>query len=551
MSTTNLLVLVLLASTHHPVLGMDDPNNNTAKASRPEHSVVARVSHHFHDRLMIESARKLLEENPLALLEACTRGSIEEVKALIACGAPLDTQDKAGATALHRACARLAYQNYHAALIPVLLAAGACLRARDHHGLTPFHYALNALPVSFVTTENDIARTKNIIQSLIRAGASVHDRIPISLRTPLHLAAEKGTIGAVKALIEAGAPLDAQDASGATPLHRACARWHWWKSQAILIQMFIDAGASVYAQDYSGLVPLHYALNALPATDHDNDEMCVKDTIKRLVKAGASINAQIPGSLQSPLHIAVEKCFIKFVKFLLNHGADVNSQNAQKETPLHIAVTRTRNSRDLIITLLDHGASLALQDIFGNTPLHMGVNKKRSDISSFIIKDFFMLGKFHLKSFYSPTTVYQPLKLKQICLLFLLKRWQMYLSQKNFDGYVPELKKLIKESNLFNAIAELPLCEQHHILRQQGNDAQFRRALIVAHGEHHLKGVQATLAIKNNEGKTVQDLLAEKHQSKLLETFNELTRAQRLSDIHVNIQQIIEQHITAALETPP
>lgn len=53
---------------------------------------------------------------------------------------------------------------------------------------------------------------------LILTGADVNKRTQMSRRTPLHIAAKKGNIKVVKALLSSGAKINAQDRKGRTPL---------------------------------------------------------------------------------------------------------------------------------------------------------------------------------------------------------------------------------------------------------------------------------------------------------------------------------------------
>ncbi|MDF2775523.1 MAG: hypothetical protein K0S86_5024 [Geminicoccaceae bacterium] len=64
-------------------------------------------------------------------------------------------------------------------------------------------------------------------------------------------AAFHGDSGAVDALLIAGAPLDARDRRGGTPLMVAAANGH---DETVLL--FLDWGADVNASDLTGLTPL-------------------------------------------------------------------------------------------------------------------------------------------------------------------------------------------------------------------------------------------------------------------------------------------------------
>jgi len=74
--------------------------------------------------------------------------------------------------------------------------------------------------------------------------------------TPLHCATWKGHPDAVKALLEAGADVNAanqNDHWGTTPLHAAA-----HANQAVIAQLLIDHGANPKAKDMEGRTPLFH-----------------------------------------------------------------------------------------------------------------------------------------------------------------------------------------------------------------------------------------------------------------------------------------------------
>jgi ankyrin repeat protein len=73
-------------------------------------------------------------ERPLDV--AATRGSIEEIEALLEGGADINAIGAMGRTALHEAVAQ-----DHAHVVPILLKAGASLLVRDKFGKTPLDIA--------------------------------------------------------------------------------------------------------------------------------------------------------------------------------------------------------------------------------------------------------------------------------------------------------------------------------------------------------------------------------------------------------------------------
>lgn len=71
---------------------------------------------------------------------------------------------------------------------------------------------------------------------------------------------------------------------------------------------------------------------------------------------GADVNHRNSGSDESPLHFAVCREDVKFAKWLIAHGANVNAEACHKMTPLHWAARL--GQVDVVKVLVDAGANL-------------------------------------------------------------------------------------------------------------------------------------------------------------------------------------------------
>ena len=99
--------------------------------------------------------------------------------------------------------------------------------------------------------------------------------------THLHIAASfSETPSVVKALIDVGADLEANDKMGLTPLHLAAVR-----DRPSVVKALIDAGADPNARGEYGRTPLHIAAQSFKAGDSP-------DVIKALIDGGADPNAR-------------------------------------------------------------------------------------------------------------------------------------------------------------------------------------------------------------------------------------------------------------------
>jgi cytohesin len=128
-------------------------------------------------------------------------------------------------------------------------------------------------------------------------------------------------------LLEHGASL-AGDERGWTPLHGIC--WHSETmggdppAQEKIIRMLVASGAPLEAQDTNGGTPLHWAL----AGDVANPS-----SVWVLLELGANPNALDNGG-SSPLHYAISEHCVTCVELLLASGANPVIANHSGETPL-------------------------------------------------------------------------------------------------------------------------------------------------------------------------------------------------------------------------
>jgi hypothetical protein len=94
----------------------------------------------------------------------------------------------------------------------------------------------------------------HIAELVIRRGYDLNDRAGWD-RTLLHGAANRGTVKAVRWLLEHGADPNAVDAAGRTPLHVCAER----NTSVTVAELLVGAGSELSPRDLSGQTPLDYA----------------------------------------------------------------------------------------------------------------------------------------------------------------------------------------------------------------------------------------------------------------------------------------------------
>ena len=88
----------------------------------------------------------------------------------------------------------------------------------------------------------------------------------------------------------------------------------------------------------------------------------------------------------TPLHLASGKGHIEIVEFLLNHGADIELEIFNGETPLMLAARYARYGQyETIKTLLEHGAKVNHKDENGRTALHNAAMYRGKEIMNLLI----------------------------------------------------------------------------------------------------------------------------------------------------------------------
>ncbi|KAJ3335115.1 hypothetical protein HDU83_000620, partial [Entophlyctis luteolus] len=196
-------------------------------------------------------------------------------------------------------------------------------------------------------------------------------------KTVLMVAARGNHVDTVRLLLSKGADTTLTDSDGNTASHWGCtaifnqeqeetsslkffSKHHTPDELQTWLQGDSSPGSanntSLERQDSLKQTPLYIA------SKHGQFEV-----VKWLVDHGANVNTENVNKW-APLHIASSIGHLEVVKWLVDHGANVNAEEVTKATPLHIA---SQNGHlEVVKWLVDHGANVNAEKADKWTPLH-------------------------------------------------------------------------------------------------------------------------------------------------------------------------------------
>ncbi|XP_026171807.1 poly [ADP-ribose] polymerase tankyrase-2-like isoform X2 [Mastacembelus armatus] len=251
--------------------------------------------------------------------------------------------------------------------------------------------------------------------------------------TPLHFAAGYNRLSVVQFLLHHGADVHAKDKGGLVPLHNACSYGHYEVAELLVLH-----GAVVNVADLWRFTPLHEAAakgkydicklllqhGADPARknrdgntpldlvkDSDTDiqdllrgdaallDAAKKGCLARVKKLCTQDNVNCrdtQGRHSTPLHLAAGYNNLEVAEYLLQHGAEVNSQDKGGLIPLHNAASyglllssfhpsHLMSHVDVAALLIKYDACVNATDKWAFTPLHEAAQKGRTQLCALLL----------------------------------------------------------------------------------------------------------------------------------------------------------------------
>ena len=187
--------------------------------------------------------------------------------------------------------------------------------------------------------------------------------------TPLYYAALCGFPDLVEHLInKCSQDVNATGGFCVSPLVAALSMEHFG-----VAELLYQHGAQVNVQGYNNFSPLYSVSNEGPV-----------EMVLWLLQHGADPNSQAEVHGWTTLHKAAESGNLKVAHTLLQYGADLNIPNVDGELPLHIA-SRKWNP-DAVRFFLEQGVDVNARREDGSTPLHLASKNADLEVARLLIE---------------------------------------------------------------------------------------------------------------------------------------------------------------------
>jgi ankyrin repeat protein len=251
-----------------------------------------------------------------------------------------------------------AAQNKDETVMAHLIAAGVDVNAADSAGTTLVHRACK--------------RQDGAVLAMLIAAGAVVNTLDDAGDTALHFACQSVRNPEVLAQLIDLCDVNAENNAGKTPCWCAA-----MSRNGLALSMLISAGADVHAEDDGGWSAAKVVLRRGDVA-----------LLEILIDAGVNMNIVDPKDGTTPMHAAAMCGSHRLLHKLITAGADVNSTNNRKQTPMHVLRDRTNpgDAKLSAIVLLAAKADVNALDEDGNTPLHAAARAGLHDCVSLLIE---------------------------------------------------------------------------------------------------------------------------------------------------------------------
>lgn len=335
-------------------------------AERPDRAMIELLLHHGADPQAADALQRT------AIFYAARANRAETVRALQDAGAKLDAVDERGYNALDDALAvgaeastsELRALGVH----PNLVTSDAVLRTGKFDPAHPGDVYRGWPPIALAVARNDTTS----VQAQLDAGANANLRLPGGMGQPqgdslLQVAADAHALNSLGLLLAHKGDAGAPDHAGHSVLWLAAVR-----GDLPVIKALLSAGVSPDSHAGSEKAPL---LAALRATHHDVAE--------ELLAAGANPNVT-DAQGRTPLMLASASGEVALVRGLLAKHARTDPADHERRTALWYAAAL--GSRDEVDVLLSAGGIQMVSDARGLSVLHAAAAQPNAAVLEPLLK---------------------------------------------------------------------------------------------------------------------------------------------------------------------
>lgn len=305
-----------------------------AEGSKPLHMAVKLNLEEMVQLLLAAGAqidcRNNWSHTPLHEAAILDRRGIAQT--LMASGAKVEAVDTESISPLH-----LAAKQNHAGFIALLLANGADRYAYDGNGDLAIHVAARQgnIPAieALITDRTDLGRTTKHGETLIHIacltnGLTLADYlVQNSVDVNPWARRQQTQSGLADSVLSSSSNIKRPTDLPQTPLHYSCTAGLYEMSALLL-----DNGAWANATPDDGMTPLMMAVES-----ENTNLVCL------LLARGAKVNATMPGSCLTAMHISARRGDLETTQVLFRDGADMLARNSNFQTPWEYSVSKIKN----------------------------------------------------------------------------------------------------------------------------------------------------------------------------------------------------------------
>ncbi|KAI1889419.1 hypothetical protein AGOR_G00162680 [Albula goreensis] len=193
----------------------------------------------------------------------------------------------------------------------------------------------------------------------------VPTKLDLEGRSAFHLAASRGQLGCLNAILGHGVDVMATDGNGKNALHLAARNGH-----SACVEKLLQHKCPVEKVDLQGRSALHDAVMAGCST-----------SVQLLCDNGAAVNASdVDG--RTPLVLATQMCHPQICHLLLERGADITAHDKHNKTALILGCEF--GCEEAVEVLLQGGADVTAVDNFGYDSYHYARLSKSPELLTLV-----------------------------------------------------------------------------------------------------------------------------------------------------------------------